>query len=166
MYERSPKFCYGSHPINKILTKVASSFWICAKAVRRFTCIWNTYTLPNMVDCPCWHNVGNSWQLWEIQVTMEASSHGLDDCSRRASGMVALMDKFQTFIGLKLSVMILVSQSSCLLQSKESTLKLMTASMQHISLFGVWCTEMINVQEIFRISKRRGTGQVWPTSIA
>ena len=41
-----------------------------------------------------------------VRVTMEVSSHGSDDCSRRASGMLALMDKFQTFFGLKLSVMI------------------------------------------------------------
>ena len=41
-----------------------------------------------------------------VQLTMEAFSHGSDDCSKRASGMLALMDKFQAFFGLKLSIMI------------------------------------------------------------
>ena len=41
---------------------------------------------------------------------MEVSSHGTDDCSRRASGLlvvdiVALKEKFQTYFGLKLSVL-------------------------------------------------------------
>ena len=37
---------------------------------------------------------------------MDASSHGTGDCSRRASGILALMEKFQTYFGLKLSVLI------------------------------------------------------------
>ncbi len=42
-----------------------------------------------------------------LQETMEtASHHGSDDCSRRASGIFALMEKFKTYFGLKLSVFI------------------------------------------------------------
>ena len=37
---------------------------------------------------------------------MEASSHGTDDCSRRASDILALMEKFQTYFGLTLSILI------------------------------------------------------------
>ncbi len=33
-----------------------------------------------------------------LQETMELSSHGTDDCSRRAHGMLVLMDKFSTFL--------------------------------------------------------------------
>ena len=38
-----------------------------------------------------------------LQLTMEQSSHGSDDCSRHASGVLALMD---TYFGLKLSILI------------------------------------------------------------
>ena len=38
---------------------------------------------------------------------MEISSHGMDDCSRRANGMLSLMDKFSTYFGLELSVFII-----------------------------------------------------------
>ncbi len=31
-----------------------------------------------------------------LQETMETASHGSDDCSRRASGIFALMEKFKT----------------------------------------------------------------------
>ena len=34
---------------------------------------------------------------------MEECSHGSDDCSRRCSGMIALMDKFNTYFGLELA---------------------------------------------------------------
>ena len=49
---------------------------------------------------------------------MEESSHGSDDCSRRACGVLALMEKFQTYFGLKLSVLIfsLTEQLSVTLQ--------------------------------------------------
>ena len=49
---------------------------------------------------------------------MEESSHGSDDCSRRACGALALMEKFQTYFGLKLSVLIfsLMKQLSVTLQ--------------------------------------------------
>ena len=36
---------------------------------------------------------------------MESSLHGTDDCSRQASGMLALMEIFQTYFCLKLSVL-------------------------------------------------------------
>ena len=38
--------------------------------------------------------------------TMEASSHGTDDCSRCASGVLAVMDRFLTFFVVKLSILI------------------------------------------------------------
>ena len=38
--------------------------------------------------------------------TMEESLHSSDDCSRRACGVLALMEKFQTYFGLNLSVLI------------------------------------------------------------
>jgi len=37
---------------------------------------------------------------------MKTASHGSDDCSRRASGILALMEKFKTYFGLKLSAFI------------------------------------------------------------
>ena len=36
--------------------------------------------------------------------TMEASSHGTDDCSRRGNGVLAVMDRFSMFFGVKLSI--------------------------------------------------------------
>ncbi len=57
-----------------------------------------------------------------LQETMELSSHGTDDCSRRAGGMLALMDKFSTYFGLKLSVLVfsITEQMSMHLQKKET----------------------------------------------
>ena len=40
-----------------------------------------------------------------LQSAMEVSSHGTDDCSRRAGGIVAIIDKFSTYFGLKLSIL-------------------------------------------------------------
>lgn len=56
--------------------------------------------------------------LWE---TMEASSHGSDDCSRRANGMLALMDRFLTYFGLKFSILVfsIIEQMSIHLQKKK-----------------------------------------------
>ena len=39
-----------------------------------------------------------------LQETMEVASHGTDDCSRRTNGVLALMDKFSTYYGLKISI--------------------------------------------------------------
>ena len=41
-----------------------------------------------------------------LHITLEESSHGSDDCSRRACGLLALMDKFHTYFGLKLAFLI------------------------------------------------------------
>ena len=58
-----------------------------------------------------------------LQMTMETSSHGTDDCSRRAAGVLALMDKFSTYFGLKLSVFIfsiIIEQLSTTLQGRNT----------------------------------------------
>ena len=51
---------------------------------------------------------------------MEVSSHGSDDCSRRANGILALMERFATYFGLKLSILIfsITEQMSIHLQRK------------------------------------------------
>lgn len=41
-----------------------------------------------------------------LQLAMEASSHGSDDCLIRCSGMIALMEKFNTYFGLELSFLV------------------------------------------------------------
>ena len=41
-----------------------------------------------------------------LRETRKISSHGMDDCSRPANGMLSLMDKFSTYFGLELSVLI------------------------------------------------------------
>ena len=57
-----------------------------------------------------------------LRETMEISSHGMDDCSRRANGMLSLMDKFSTYFGLELSVLIfsMTEQLSLNLQAEET----------------------------------------------
>ena len=52
---------------------------------------------------------------------MEEASHGTDDCSRHASGVAALMEKFSTFFGLKVSILLfsITEQLSCALQGRE-----------------------------------------------
>lgn len=56
-----------------------------------------------------------------LEYTMQEASVGSDDCSRRASGVAALMEKFQTFFGLKLSVLLfgITEQLSTTLQGRE-----------------------------------------------
>ena len=56
-----------------------------------------------------------------LEYTMQEASDGSDDCSRRASGVAALMEKFQTFFGLKLSVLLfgITDQLSTILQGRE-----------------------------------------------
>ena len=58
-----------------------------------------------------------------LQSTMEVSSHGTDDCSRRASGVLAVMDKFSTYFGLKLCFLIfsMIEELSVTLQSINTT---------------------------------------------
>ena len=57
-----------------------------------------------------------------LRETMKVASQGTDDCSRRANGMLALMDRFSTFFGLKFSVLLLsiTEQMSTHLQSKDT----------------------------------------------
>ena len=52
------------------------------------------------------------------QEMMESSSHGTDDHSPQAGGMLALMEKFQTDFGLKLAVLVfgITEHSSVTLQ--------------------------------------------------
>ena len=54
---------------------------------------------------------------------MEASSHGIDDCFRRASGVLAVMDRFSTFFGVILSILIfsIIEQLSVTLQGVTTT---------------------------------------------
>ena len=61
----------------------------------------------------------------ELQDKMKASSHGSDDCSRRANGIMALMERFSTYFGLKLSILIIsiTEQMSIHLQSKERSVE-------------------------------------------
>ena len=58
-----------------------------------------------------------------LQSAMEVSSHGTDDCSRRASGVLAVMDKLSTYFGLKLCFLIfsMIEQLSITLQSINTT---------------------------------------------
>ena len=58
-----------------------------------------------------------------LRETMEISSHGMDDCSRRANGILSLMDNFSTYFGLELSVLIFsyTEQLSINLQAEETS---------------------------------------------
>ena len=58
-----------------------------------------------------------------LRMTLEESSHGSDDCSRRACGMLALMDKFQTYFGLKLAFLVfsITEQLSLSLQGVQNS---------------------------------------------
>ena len=58
-----------------------------------------------------------------LQETMEVSSHGTDDCSRCAGGVLAVMDRFSTYFGLKLSILIfsITEQLSVALQGINTT---------------------------------------------
>jgi hypothetical protein len=60
-----------------------------------------------------------------LKETMEVASHGTDDCSRRANGMLALMDRFSTFFGLKLSIQLfsITEQMSIHLQSRDTVVE-------------------------------------------
>lgn len=57
-----------------------------------------------------------------LRETMEISSHGMDDCSRRANGMLSLMDKLSTYFILELSVFIfsVTEQLSVTLQAEQT----------------------------------------------
>ena len=50
------------------------------------------------------------------------SSHGTDNCSGPASGILALMEKFQTYLDLKLSVLVfdITEQLSVILQGVDT----------------------------------------------
>lgn len=62
-----------------------------------------------------------------LRSTMEVSSHGTDDCSRRAGGVLAVMDRFSTYFGLKLSLFIfsMIEQLSVTLQSIDTTVTML-----------------------------------------
>ena len=55
--------------------------------------------------------------------TMEAFSHGTDDCCRRAREVLDFMDRFSTFFGVKLSILIfsIIKQLSVSLQGINTT---------------------------------------------
>ena len=73
-----------------------------------------------------------------VRVTMEASSHGSDDCSRRASGILALMDKFQTFYGSKHSVLIFsITEQLCVTIQGVNTSADDCFTAAHITLQGL-----------------------------
>ena len=57
-----------------------------------------------------------------LQLTMEECSHGSDDCSRRCSGMIALMETFHTYFGLELVFLIfsITEQLSVTLQCVDT----------------------------------------------
>ena len=57
-----------------------------------------------------------------LRETMEISSHGSDDCSRRANGILALMDRFSVYFGLKFSTLLfsITEQMSVHLQAKDT----------------------------------------------
>ena len=57
-----------------------------------------------------------------LRETMVVASHGTDDCSRRANGILALMDRFSTYFGLKFSVLLfgITEQMSIHLQNKDT----------------------------------------------
>ena len=58
-----------------------------------------------------------------LRETIETSSHGTDNCSRRAGGLLAVMDRFSTYFGLKLSILIfsITEQLSVTLQGINTT---------------------------------------------
>jgi hypothetical protein len=49
-----------------------------------------------------------------LKETFEISSKGSDECSRRANGVLALMERFSTYFGVKLSILLLVLLNRCL----------------------------------------------------
>ena len=58
-----------------------------------------------------------------LRETFEIASHGTDDCSRRANGVLALMDQFSMYFGLKLSIFIfsIIEQLSVTLQGIDAS---------------------------------------------
>ena len=58
-----------------------------------------------------------------FESTMEVSSHGTNDCSRCAGGILAIMDKFSTYFGVGLSIVIfsMIEQLSVTLQGISTT---------------------------------------------
>jgi len=57
-----------------------------------------------------------------LSETMEVASQGTDECARWANGMLALMDRFSTYFGLKFSILwfSITEQMSKHLQSKDT----------------------------------------------
>ena len=63
-----------------------------------------------------------------LQKTMDAASYRTDDCSRRAGGNLAMMDKFSIYFGLKLSRFLFsIYRTACLQLSKAKLSMWMTA---------------------------------------
>ena len=99
-------FCYGDYPIDKVLTKKVSSFFKSSKRARQFSCIrihptrWTVHAEQSKEFL----KIMSHFQ--ETMETMKISSHGFNDCSRPASGILALTEKVKICFGLKLSVLI------------------------------------------------------------
>ena len=60
-----------------------------------------------------------------LRETFEISSKGSGECARRANGVLALMDRFSTYFGVKLSVFIfsITEQMSTTLQKKDTSVQ-------------------------------------------
>ena len=93
--------------------------------------------------------------------TMEAASHGTDDCSRQANGILALMDCFSTYFGLKFSVLLfgITEQMSIHLQYKDTIVE----DGYHIVAMCIKAIERLrtdrNFKEIFDSVKEEASGK-------
>ena len=60
-----------------------------------------------------------------LKETFEISSQGSDECSRRANGALALMERFSTYFSVKLSILIfsITEQMSTTLQKKQTSVQ-------------------------------------------
>ena len=97
MCERSLKFFYGGNSIDKVLTLKRQVVF------ERVQGEGNNYLKPEIHTlCPTRWTVRTTAMQRILDnyetlcTTMEESSRGSDDCSRRACGVLALMEKFQT----------------------------------------------------------------------
>ena len=80
--------------------------------------------------------------------TMEVASKGTDDCSGQASGILALMDRFSTYFGLKISILLfsITEQMSIHLQSKDT----MVEDRYHIVAMCIEVTERLKTDRSFK----------------
>lgn len=58
-----------------------------------------------------------------LKGNVDISSQESDECSRRANGVLALMERFSTYFGVKLSILIfsITEQMSTTLQKKQTS---------------------------------------------